>query len=182
MPSAESRVFLSYKHGPMTPVVEKFYRKLKVNGPGIGLAGTFMDAKAIHVGAFWRAEVEQALEQTTHFVAFLDDDYWLSDECQKELQAAVDRFVAADGIVLLFVKAGEIAPELLKLQASAAGAAAQPQTESRRQLQRVGDLQFLGPFNAYAQLLTLAPPDKPQLLDEQLFQLFTRLHDRIKVV
>ena len=176
MPAAEPRVFISYKHGPMTPVAQKFYNKLKINGPGMGLAGTFMDAKVIAGGDLWREQVQQALEASTRFVAFLEDDYWLSDECQNELRRAVERFTARDGMKLLFVKAGEIAPELLLFDAPAGAAtgAGRPEDETRRQLKRVGDLQFLGPFNDMAQLITLVRADDPKL-DAQLFQLMKQL-------
>lgn len=174
MASTEHRVFLSYRHGTLTPSVEKFHNKLRVNGRGMGLAGSFMDAKAIAAGQFWRGEVEQALARATRFVAFLEDDYWLSDECQKELQAAVDRYSTGDGLQLLFVKAGEIDPALLLFDDLPNGSAA-PKDQTRRQLKRVGDLEFLGPKDEATQrLVTLAPFGDPRL-DGQLFQLLKRL-------
>ncbi len=174
MTAAEHRVFLSYRHGTLSRTVTKFHNKLRVSGKGMGLAGSFMDAKAITAGDVWRDEVRQALAQATRFVAFLEDDYWLSDECQKELQCAVDRFSASDGIKLLFVKAGEIDPALLLFD-DLPDDSTTPKDITRRQLRRVGDLHFLGPFDtATNRLETLLPYENPGL-DAQLFQLLKGL-------
>lgn len=173
--SAVHRVFISYKHGAMTPVAQKFHNKLRISGPAMGLASSFLDASALKAGTPWRAEVEKALAEATRFVAFLEDDYWLSDECQIELRHAVDRWQKGEEMRLLFVKAGEIAPEWLVLD-DAPAAGGTPADETKRQLKRVGDLQFLGPFDtARGQLVTLLPMTDPGL-DAQLFQLMQRLH------
>ena len=170
MPAAPAHVFLSYRHGPLTPTVTRFHNKLRVYAKAFGLAGNFMDAKSIVGGDVWRDEVQQALASTTHFVAFLEDDYWLSDECQKELMRAVERFSARDGLRLLFIRAGAIEPSLLEFDDVPETSDAPPD-QTRRALRRVGDLHFLGPFDPKVnRLVSLLPVDDPGL-DAQLNQL-----------
>ncbi len=125
MASRPPYVFMSYKHEPNTTgVTERFYQQLRMYQKGLGLAGVFMDKGDLKAGDPWRAEIETALQQTTHFVIMLTDCYWLSDECHKELAYAVKRYQqgGTEAMRLLFVQVQKIAPDLLLFDQEAADA------------------------------------------------------------
>ena len=183
-------VFISYRHEPNTTgIAAQFAQQLRMYQKGLGLAGVFMDKDKLVAGSVWRAEVEAALAQATHFVVMLSNGYWLSDECHKELATAVGRYRdgGADDMRLLFVQVQTIAPDLLVFDQDAADAnvafvnrelgKAVP-GKAVPQLEKVGDLQFLGPFDAYARLVRL-PPESDPLLGDALHQLVMRLKDTL---
>ncbi len=181
MPNRPPYVFISYRHEPNTTgVATQFYDQLRMYRQGFGLDGIFMDKDKLTAGELWRDEVQAALERTTHFVAMLTNGYWLSDECHKELAFAVERYRAGGtaALRLLFVQVQQIAPELLAFEQPATDVNAAFVNEqlgkAYPQLKTVGDLQFLGPFDAYARLVRL-PPENDPLLGDALFQLMMRL-------
>ncbi|HMW16523.1 MAG TPA: toll/interleukin-1 receptor domain-containing protein [Accumulibacter sp.] len=181
MPSRPPYVFISYRHEPnTTSIATQFYDQLRMYRQGFGLDGVFLDKDKLAAGNVWRAEVEAALEKTTHFVAMLTNGYWLSDECHKELAFAVNRYRAGGpaAMRLLFVQVQKIAPELLAFDQPAADANAAFVNEQLGQafptLKTVGDLQFLGPFDDHARLIRL-PAENDPLLSDALFQLMMRL-------
>ena len=89
-----SLVFISYKHSDRwTPIARRFHLRLEVLAPALGV--TIFRDEAIDPGELWRKEVQQALAKTTHFVVLLCDEYWVSEECQRELRHALERFAPA---------------------------------------------------------------------------------------
>ncbi len=172
-------VFMSYKHEPNTTgVTEQFYNQLRMYQKGLGLAGVFMDKDKLAAGGVWRAEVQAALEQTTHFVVMLTNGYWLSDECHKELAYAVARYQqgGVEDMRLLFVQAQKIEADLLLFDQGAAdpNVAFVNKEFGKAKLEKVSDLQFLGPFDAFARLVRL-PSEQDPLLGDALHQLVLRL-------
>jgi hypothetical protein len=185
MASKAAYVFMSYKHEPNTTgVTAQFYQQLQMYQKGLGLAGVFMDKDKLKAGGVWRAEVQAALDQTTHFVVMLSNGYWLSDECHKELAYAVARYQqgGAEAMRLLFVQVQKIAPELLLFDQSAADPNVafvnQEFGKVAAKLEKVSDLQFLGPFDDFARLVRL-PPENDPLLGDALYQLVMRLKDTL---
>ncbi len=185
MASKAPYVFMSYKHEPNTTgVTEQFYKQLRMYQKGFGLAGVFMDKDKLKAGSEWSAEVMAALAQTTHFVVMLTNGYWLSDECHKELAYAVDRYKhgGSEAMRLLFVQVQKIAPELLAFDQDVADANVafmnKALSKVAPKLETVGDLQFLGPFNDYAQLVRL-PSEEDPLLGDAIYQLVMRLKETL---
>lgn len=174
-------VFMSYKHEPNTTgLTEQFYQQLRMYQKGLGLGGVFMDKDKLAAGSVWRSEVQAALDQTTHFVVMLSNRYWLSDECHKELAYAVGRYQqgGADAMRLLFVQTQEIEPDLLLFDPDAADPNVafvnREFSKAVTKLEKVGDLQFLGPFDEFARLIRL-PPENDPLLGDAIHQLVMRL-------
>jgi hypothetical protein len=155
--AAPGSIFISYRHdAPWTGLATRLDLKLRASaGPQTEV---FFDAR-IPPGANWKQKVDEALERCTHFVALICDEYWvLSTECRRELERAVQRRQAGGVPHLLFVKAAEIRPELMRLEDG---------------LEHLGQINFLGPFDAHAKLVTLARGGAK--LDAQLGQLRDRL-------
>ena len=155
--TAPGSIFISYRHdAPWTGLATKLDLKLRASaGPKTEV---FFDAR-IPPGDEWQRHVDEALERCTHFVALICDEYWvLSAECRRELQRAVQRRQAGGVPRLLFVKAAEIRPELMRLEDG---------------LEHLGQINFLGPFDANAKLVALARGGTK--LDAQLAQLRDRL-------
>lgn len=166
-------IFLSYRHGPKwTKLANALHLKLEAIAEGAGF-DTFLDSEDIRAGDGWQALVDDALERCTHFVALLSDEYWVkSNQCLRELYHAVERFEASKTEPrLLFVLANEMRPDLLKLDgARQRGALNSPDP----QLKALGDVNFLGPFDANYRLESLAW-DNGKKLDKQNAQLVERL-------
>ncbi len=98
-------IFISYKRGePTTRIAEMLFKRIKVNlGAAYEFADPFFDKRSIEAGDVWSEQIEQALAETTHFIALLSDDYWLSEQCQRELLEAVNRYEQCGVPRLLFV-------------------------------------------------------------------------------
>jgi hypothetical protein len=164
------RIFISYRHDhPWTDLAKALRLKLQA-AMGAG-DEVFLDT-AIRAGDAWKQEVDGALAACTHFVALLCDDYWvMSNECLRELYAAVARHEAGGRPRLLFVLAADMLPARLTLDAARAKGSL-PSPAGAPQLKALGDINFLGPFDANGRLEPLA---KGRRLDKQLGQLRDRL-------
>jgi len=163
-------IFISYRHDkPWTRYAKALHLKLRAAAPPA--TEVFIDT-LIPAGGTWQQQIDESLARCTHFVALLCDDYWvLSSQCLRELYLSVGRWEASGHAApkLLFVQAGSIRPERMTLDAGrASGALVSPAPE----LQSVGDINFLGPFDANGRLETLASGRR---LDLQLAQLRDRL-------
>lgn len=163
-------VFISYKHAdPSSMVATKLRDKLEVVSDGLGFR-VFLDDEDLRAGDTWEQELQTALGEMSHFIALLSDDYWLSRECRKELAQAINRFEDGRRTRLLFVMVEEMRPDLLTLsrdRSSGRLASDDPQ------IQRIGDIHFLGPFDANKRLVRLEW-ENPARLRDQLKQLVDR--------
>jgi hypothetical protein len=175
----DSYIFISYKHGdPWTRLAKRFYTKLAAISKGLGFR-LFMDDEIIEGGNLWSDEVERALNETTHFVCFLCDDYWLSEQCRRELLHALNRYEAS-GVArvprLLFVLAERMRPEFLTFDDERRSGVL---TSEDPKVGRVSDVHFLGPFDENVRLVRLEWNDVGKLSD-QMAQLIDRLEVTLK--
>lgn len=164
-------IFISYKHGdPSTRIAKHLYDHLSAVSDALDIT-LYMDDKDNLGGDPWSVNVETALNLTTHFIALLDTQYWLSKECRRELLHALNRFENTRVPRLLFVKAQEIRPDLFRFDKDRAkGELVSPEP----QVQAIGDLHFLGPFDDNLRLVRLYSDDPPRMQD-QIAQLLDRL-------
>lgn len=173
---AKPLVFISYKHeDPWSKQARALFLRLKNVASALKF-DLFMDTGML-ASAEWRDELAKKLEATTHFIAFLCDEYWDSEECKRELHAVLERYEAAraaneTGPRLLFVRAGNIDPRFFTFddarhEGKLSGANAR--------IVKVADFNFLGPFDLQNQgkLEVLANKGEPKF-DDQLAQLFER--------
>jgi hypothetical protein len=167
----DSYIFISYKHaGPSTKIARAFYDHLDAISDGLGLS-VFMDDVALRASDNWKDEVNKALEQTTHFIALLSTQYWLSGECRRELRKALDGFETKGSPRLLFVMAESIRPDLFTFDKDRKSG--ELKTKNPR-IHKVGDLHFLGPFDNNTRLVRLEW-ENPAKLSDQFSQLLDRL-------
>ncbi|NPT56730.1 toll/interleukin-1 receptor domain-containing protein [Paraburkholderia elongata] len=169
-------VFLSYKHGdPWTRIAKRFHTRLRAVSKGMGFQ-LFMDDKVIKGGDLWSDEVEHSLEKSTHFIAMLCDEYWESEQCQRELLHAVKRYEASKVPRLLFVLVEMMRPEYLTFdEARQSGTL----SGKNKKLEKVSDVHFLGPFDDKLRLERLEWNDASRLSD-QLAQLVDRIEITLK--
>lgn len=164
-------IFISYKHGdPWTRLAKRLHTRLSPISRGMGFR-VFMDDKDIKGGDLWSREVETALKETTHFIALLCDEYWLSRECMRELHSAIKRYEKSAAPRVLFVLAEKMRPEFLTFdEARQQGTL----TSSNKRIGKVSDVHFLGPFDDNVRLVRLEWND-PAKLGDQFAQLIDRL-------
>lgn len=163
------KIFLSYKRGdPTTHIAEILFVKIKVNlGSSHGFTDPFFDKRSIEAGDIWREEIDQALAETTHFIALLSDDYWISEQCQRELKIAVNRFEQAGLPKLLFVLTEKMDPNALSI--SKDNKTADLKTPFPK-VEHLGQINFLGPYDRAGRLCQLKCNEETALKD-QLFDL-----------
>jgi NAD(P)-dependent dehydrogenase (short-subunit alcohol dehydrogenase family) len=163
---ARPAIFISYKHAnPTTGIATKLFEALRPAANAWG-ADLFMDKTSVEPSDLFDSKIVAALERTTHFIALLNNTYWNSAYCQKEITRAVERFEEDRGSVrLLFVKAGNFNPDHLRLR--------------NKLVARVGDVQFLGPFNAARQLERLEWENEARL-DDQIADLIQSMEGVIQ--
>lgn len=169
MPSAT--IFISYRHGkPSTETADKLRLALAAVADDLDF-DIFMDAHDVEPSDLFDQEIIAGLDRTTHFIALLDNAYWASEYCRKELARAVNRFERKETIRLLFVQSGAIKPEYMTLDKDrAAGRIVSKDPLFRR----IGDVQFLGPFDDNRRLVRLQHEDAGKL-DDQISILVDRL-------
>lgn len=167
---SDKHLFLSYKRGAVTtPVVERLYNRIRVQIGGAGVKA-FFDKRSIDAGDAWEPAIDDALARSTHFLAFISVDYWLSAQCQRELNAAVARYEAGGWPRLLFVLADQLDPADLAIEPAAAAQRLEADAQAGAPIKRVrsvGQINFLGPYDAGGRLVRLAF-ENPQALDDQL--------------
>jgi hypothetical protein len=177
-PVSKPLVFLSYKHGERwTELAQRLHLRLSTVAEGMGF-DLFMDSE-IDASEEWRKAVEKKLARTTHFICMLCDEYWVSPECQRELSCAVQRYRDTRKPKLLFVLAETMSPQYLKFRPSGGGNGSGggnelvPPKNANAEIEKVSDLNFLGPFDKNSRLVALAKPNEG--LSEQLYQMVERL-------
>ena len=115
-----THLFLSYQRSAVTtPAVERLSRRARVQLGGQGVQ-VFFDQRSIAAGAAWEPAIDAALARCTHFLALVSVDYWLSEQCMRELEIAVSRYEQTGAPRLLFVLADKLDPNDLALDSSAA--------------------------------------------------------------
>jgi hypothetical protein len=156
-------IFISYRHQPPSAeIAQKLYEALAPAADTWG-AEVYMDRHAVEPGGLFDREIVDALDRTTHFVALLNNSYWGSDYCRKEIARVVERFERGRRVRLLFVKAEEFDLAHFSFDRDRQSG----RISSRDPIiDKVGDLQFLGPFNAARQLERLAWEHEARLGDQ----------------
>jgi hypothetical protein len=164
-------VFISYRHGdPTSRIADKLNQALQVASDGLGF-DLFMDANAIEPADLFDQVILDGLKRTTHFIVLLDNAYWTSQYCRKELAHAINRFENKEDIRLLFVMAGPINPDHLVLDKDRTSGRI---VSNDPLIKRISDVQFLGPFSE-ARRLERLKYESPAELDDQIAQLVERL-------
>jgi hypothetical protein len=167
---ATPTVFISYRHGePSTMIANAVYTALSAVSHGMGFE-LFMDQHAVEPAALFDEEILEGLGRTSHFLALLDNDYWASSYCRKELAHAVNRFENGEAVKLLFVKAGPVKPEYMTLDRDRLSGL----ISSVPRFRRIGDVQFLGPFDRGRRLDRLRY-ESPAQLGDQISELIDEL-------
>ena len=166
---ALKKIFISYKRGePTTHVAELLFKKIRINlGKSYGFAEPFFDKRSIDAGDLWGQEIDLALAETTHFIALLSDEYWLSEQCQRELLAAVNRFEQSGLPKLLFVLTELMDPNALSLAGDDKTAGLKTPFPK---VEHLGQINFLGPYDNTGRLSKLKCKDDIALKD-QLYDL-----------
>lgn len=179
---ADSHLFLSYQRSALTtPAVERLSRQAQVLLRSAGVT-VFFDQRSIDAGAAWEPTIDAALARTTHFLAFVSVDYWLSAQCMRELDAAVSRYEQTGAPKLLFVLADQLDPNDLALDSSAAAqrlAQGENSAAPMRRVSSAGQINFLGPHDAAGRLVRLAF-ESPALLNDQLAALIARIKQLVR--
>src|SRR5688572_22571301 len=82
-------VFISYRHGdPSTLMAREVYTALAAISDGLHF-DLFMDQNDIEPAALFDKVILDGLDRTTHFLVLLDNQYWASSYCRKELAHAI---------------------------------------------------------------------------------------------
>lgn len=164
-------VFLSYRHAPPTTMVARELHTALIPATEAWGADLFMDEQDIEPAELFDQVIVGALDRCTDFVVLLSNGYWASAYCRKELLRVLGRFERERSVRLHFVKVDELDPNHFTF---AKDRAAGRIVSDDPQVQRIGDVQFLGPFDEYGRLMRLAW-DRPGPLSDQLGQLVQRL-------
>lgn len=178
-------LFLSYKRGAeTTPVVEGLHRRIKATLSKYGVE-SFFDRKSIEAGEPWEERIDEFMAKTTLFVALISVDFWLSEQCRRELDLAIKRYESgAAAPKLLFVLADQLDPGDLSfdeeqatrhIAADSSGSDAKQRLEIARQrvqkVRSIAQFNWLGPYHPESgALVRLAFEDKYKVMD-QLAQL-----------
>ena len=160
-------IFISYKRAePTFEIAKRMDQKIRVNLKALGFA-SWWDKRSIEAGDPWSDEIDKALDGTTHFLSLLSDDYWDSEQCQRELLGAVERFEQTGTPRLLFVLTQKMNPNALQIAAD--GRSANVVTKFPK-VTRLGQINFLGPYDKAGRLIRLDRAN-PASLEDQLFDL-----------
>ena len=165
----DKHIFISYSRAePTARIANLLYKRIRVNLGGHGFAEPFFDWESVAAGERWRERIESALDRATHFIALLSDDYWLSDNCQCELKGAVERWEAANTRPrLLFVLTERMDPSALIMQRGERSAKIDSNVA---RIERLSEINFLGPYDAAGRLIRLDCNNDLHLSD-QLYEL-----------
>ena len=130
-----------------------------------------MDDHEVEPADLFDEKIVSALDRTTHFVVLLTNAYWGSDYCRKEVARIVERFEAQAPVRLLFVLVEDLNPDyFLFTRDRLAGRI----KSTSPLIEKIGDVQFLGPFDENRRLVRLAWENEARLGD-QIAQLIRRL-------
>lgn len=156
-------IFISYRHSdPSAQIAGKLYEALLPAAETWG-ADLFMDQHALEPADLFDSKIIAGLDRTTHFIALLNNSYWNSDYCRKEIARVIERFEKDRSVRPLFVKEQEF--NLQHFTFDKDRRVGRIKTVDPLVI-RVGDLQFLGPFNRAGQLERLAWENEARLSDQ----------------
>ena len=168
---SQRSLFLSYKRGPaVTPAAKRLYDRLRVQAADIEV---FFDQTSIDAGNEWAPAIDDFMVRATHFVAFISIDYWLSPQCRRELDLALARYEACPKPPpprvprLLFVLIDKLDPNDLALDVATARAKVENMRDAADRVHRIGQINFLGPYDAARRLVRLKL-ESETLYDDQL--------------
>lgn len=175
----EQFLFLSYKRGPLTtPAVQRLYDRVRVELMGRKVR-PFFDRKSIEVGDAWEARIDDFMKTATLFAAFISIDFWLSTQCMRELELAVNRYETEGAPRLLFILADQLAPGDLAFDEEWASKRENPVAAAAagarvNRVKAIGQFNFLGPYDDAGALVRLEF-ENPAKIDLQLAQLVTTI-------
>lgn len=164
-------IFISYRHAPPTTGIARELYTALVPPAEVWGAELFMDEQDIEPAELFDEVIIGALDRCTDFVVLLSNGYWSSAYCRKELLRVLGRFERERSVRLHFVMVDKLDPAHFSF---AKDRAAGRIVSDDPQVQRIGDVQFLGPFDAYGRLVRLAW-DQPAGLSDHIGQLVQRL-------
>jgi hypothetical protein len=167
-------IFISYRHEGPDPPTTALARRLRAAltpATEVWDADLFMDDHDLEPAELFDPKILQALDRTTHFIVLLTNSYWGSEYCRKELNRVIDRFERDRSVRLLFVKVDELDPNYFMFN--------KDRTAGRLQsvhpvIDKIGDVQFLGPFDEQLRLVRLKW-EQPGVLVDQIGQLVKRV-------
>lgn len=167
---ARPTIFISYRHAPPTTAIANRLFTALVPAAEAWNADVFMDTN-LAPSDLYDAEILSALDRTTHFIVLLNNEYWSSAYCRKEVARIVERFERDRGVLLLFVKVEELDPKHFIFSKDRSAGRIRSDNPL---IERIGDVQFLGPFDESGRLVRLCWENEAKLGD-QLAQLVNRL-------
>lgn len=161
---SQRSLFLSYKRGPaVTPAAKRLDDRLCVQASDTEV---FFDQTSIDAGDEWAPAIDDFMARATHFLAFISIDYWLSAQCRRELDLALARYEACPKPPpprvprLLFVLADKLDPNDLALDVATARAKVMGMPDAADRVHRIGQINFLGPYDAAGRLVRLKWEDR----------------------
>lgn len=160
-------IFISYKRAePSAEIAQRIDQKIRISLKADGFT-SWWDRNAIEAGDTWSADIENALNKADYFLALLSYDYWESEQCQRELLTAVERYERTKKPRLLFVLTQKMQPNSLEIATDLKSTLEKNKSSS---FSCLGDINFLGPYDIAGRLVRLDTSDKENL-DDQLFDL-----------
>ena len=162
-PPARATIFLSYRHAPPTTEIATRLFTALVPASEVWDAEVFMDDNAIEPADLFDEKIIEALDRTTHFIVLLTNGYWSSQYCRKELSRAVEHFEKGRKARLLFVKVEELDPNHFTFSKDRSAGRIKSDNPV---IGKIGDVQFLGPFNESRQLVRLQWESEATLGDQ----------------
>ena len=169
--TAPAVIFLSYKHAPPTTGIARELHTALIPASEVWGAELFMDEQDIEPADLFDDVIVAALDRCTDFVVLLSNAYWASAYCRKELLRVLGRFERERSARLHFVMVEQLDPNHFSF---AKDRAAGRIVSDDEKVQRIGDVQFLGPFDPYGRLVRLQW-DQPAQLGDQIGALIKRL-------
>jgi hypothetical protein len=168
-------IFISYRHEePSTMIARKLYTAL-VPAADTWEADLFMDEHELEPGDLFDERIRTALDRTTHFIVLLTNAYWSSEYCRQELSRAVERYETERNLRVLFVLVEDLDPALFSFNRDRRAGRI---NSDHPAIQKIGDVQFLGPFDRQLRLVRLAWDD-PGPFTDQIAQLVKRVGEVI---
>jgi hypothetical protein len=163
-----------------TPIVDRLYGRIRAQLGGYGVR-PFLEQKSLDAGDDWEVAIDEFIARATLFVAFISIDFWLSVQCRRELDLAIARYEKERLPRLLFVLADRLDPTDLAFDEDEAAdrlGDTGKDAATRRELlevserigkvKRIGQINFLGPYDPHSGALVRLAFEDPGKADDQL--------------